>query len=266
MERHRGGSSANEHDERAAWAADESATKAPAFSSKPPMGKTILVVGFGPGISTAVAEKFGSSGFSVALVGRSEERLAAGVKALKAKGIDAAGFAADASDPAAIRTVVGKARAALGPITVVHWNAYGGAEAGDLAIADAAAVRGVFDVAVIGLLAAVQEALPDLKQSKEGAVLVTNGAFADINPQIDAYAAGAKAMGLALANAAKHKLVGLLSQRLKGDDVYVGEVMVAGTVKGTAWDNGSANLDGVTIANKFWELYQGRQEIRARVS
>ena len=63
------------------------------------MGKTILVVGFGPGISTAVAEKFGSSGFSVALVARNEERLAAGVKALKAKGIEAAAFPADAATP-----------------------------------------------------------------------------------------------------------------------------------------------------------------------
>jgi NADP-dependent 3-hydroxy acid dehydrogenase YdfG len=96
------------------------------------MVKTIVVVGFGPGISTAVAEKFGSSGFSVALVARNEEKLAAGVEALKAKGIEAAAFQADAGDPAAIRAAVGKARATLGPIKVVQWNAYGGAEAGDL--------------------------------------------------------------------------------------------------------------------------------------
>jgi NADP-dependent 3-hydroxy acid dehydrogenase YdfG len=230
------------------------------------MGKTILIVGFGPGISTAVAERFGASGFSVALVARNEERLAEGVKALKAKGIDAAGFRADAGDPTAIRAAVGKARAALGPITVLQWTAYGGAEAGDLVTADVAAVRSVFDVAVVGLLAAVQEALPDLKQSKEGAVLVTNGAFADNSPQIDELAAGLKAMGLALANAAKHKLVGLLAQRLKGEGIYVGEVMVAGTVKGTAWDRGNANIDAAVIASKFWELYQARGETRARVS
>jgi short-subunit dehydrogenase len=244
----------------------KNATEASVRHRKALMGKTILVVGFGPGISTAVAEKFGSSGFSVALVARNQERLAAGVNALKAKGIEAAAFPADAGDPAAIGAVVGKARAALGPITVIQWNAYGGSEAGDLVTADAAAVRGVFDVAVAGLLATVQEALPDLKKSKEGAVLITNGAFGEINPQIDEYAVGAKAMGLALANAAKHKLVGLLAQRLKGDGVYVGEVMVAGTIKGTRWDNGGANLDGSTIANKFWELYQARLEVRARVS
>lgn len=229
------------------------------------MAKTILVVGFGPGISTAVAEKFGSAGFSVALVARNEERLAEGVKALKAKGIEAAAFPGDAGDPAAVRAIVGKARAALGPITVIQWSAYGGAEAGDLVTTDAAAVRGVFDVAVVGILAAVQEALPDLKAAKDGALLVTNGAFGEINPQIDAFAASSSFMGLALANAAKHKLVGLLAQRLKSDGVYVGEVMVAGTVKGSAWDKGDANLDPRTIADKFWELYQGRDEVRARI-
>jgi NADP-dependent 3-hydroxy acid dehydrogenase YdfG len=230
------------------------------------MGKTIVVVGFGPGISTAVAERFGSSGFSVALVARHEERVAAGVKALQAKGVQAAAFAADAGDPAAIRSAIAKARAALGPITVVHWNAYGGAQAGDIVAAEPAAIRSVFDVAVVGLLAAVQEALPDLKKTKEGAVLVTNGAFGELSPQMDEFAVRSGSTGLALANAAKHKLVGLLAQRLKGEGVYVGEVMVAGTVKGTAWDQGQATLESSAIANKFWELYQARGEIRARVS
>ncbi len=204
------------------------------------MSKTIVIVGFGPGISTAVARKFGAEGFSVALVSRNEERLAAGVAMLEAEGIAAAAFSADAGDPEATRAAIGEARAQLGPISVLHWNAFGGAEAGDLLTVDPAAVRGVFDVAVGGLLSAVQAALPDLKSTNEGAILITNGAFAELSPQMDEYAVSLKSMGVALANAAKHKLVGLLSQRLKGDGVYVGEVMVAGTVKGTAWDTGNS--------------------------
>jgi NADP-dependent 3-hydroxy acid dehydrogenase YdfG len=43
------------------------------------MSKTIVIVGFGPGVSTAVAEKFGAEGFSVALIARREATLAAGV-------------------------------------------------------------------------------------------------------------------------------------------------------------------------------------------
>ena len=228
------------------------------------MSKTIVVVGFGPGISTAVADKFGAEGFCVALVARNQERLAAGVEALKAKGVAAAGFTADAGDPAAIGAAIAKARAELGPIAVIHWNAFSGSEAGDLMATNPAAVGDVFDVAVVGLLAAVQEALPDLK-SEAGAVLVTNGAFGYVNDQMDALAISLKAMGLAVANAAKHKLVGLLSQRLKDDGVYVGEVMVAGAIKGTLWA-GDTGIDGSVVANTFWDLYQARGEVRARVS
>ncbi len=230
------------------------------------MSKTIVIVGFGTGISTAVAEKFGAEGFSVAIVARNEQNLAAGVSALSAKGIAATAFAADASDPASVRAALGRVRAKLGPIAVLHWNAYGGGEAWDLATTDPAAVRRVFDVAVIGLLAAVQEALPDLRSAKDGAVLVTNGAFGELSEQMDAYAVGMKSMGVALANAAKHKLVGLLAQRLKDDGVYVGEVMVAGTIKGTRFDNGaSETIKASTVANRFWELYRSRGEMRARV-
>jgi short-subunit dehydrogenase len=230
------------------------------------MKKAILVVGFGPGISTAVAEKFGASGFSVALVARRADKLDAGVKALEAKGIEVAAFPADAADPTAMRAVVGKVRASLGPVSVLHWNAYAGGQAGDLLTADPATLRGLADVGVVGLLAAVHEALPDLRAAKDGAVLITNGAFGDVHPQMDEMAVQLNAMGLALANATKHKLVGLLAARLKGDGVYVGEVMVAGMVKGTAWDQGNANLEASAIANKFWDLYRARGEVRARVS
>jgi NADP-dependent 3-hydroxy acid dehydrogenase YdfG len=232
------------------------------------MPKTIVVVGFGPGISSAVAERFAAEGFSVALVARSVDRLAAGANALKLKGSGVAAVAvpADAGDPASIRAAILQARAELGPLTVLHWNAYGGAEAGDLMATDPAVVRGVFDVAVVGLLAAVQAALPDLKAAGDGAVLVTNGAFGVISPEVDAYAVGMKAMGVGLANAAKHKLVGLLAARLKADGVYVGEVMVAGAVKGTAFAAGGEGIESAAIATKFWKLYQARTEIRDRIS
>lgn len=229
------------------------------------MSNTIVVVGFGPGVSSAVARKFGAQGFSVALVGRNHDRLAAGVADLERLGVRAAPFQADAGDPAAIRTAIAAARIALGSITVLHWNAFGGAEVGDLAAASPWAVRSVFDVAVVGLLAGVQEALDDLKIEGKGAVLVTNGAFGELNPSIDKMATMLKLGGVALANAAKAKLVGLLAERLTGDGVYVGEVTIAGSVAGTPTDASGA-IDPTRIAEAFWKLYQARAEVRSRVS
>ena len=204
------------------------------------MSKIIVIVGFGPGISTSVAEKFGTEGFSVALIARNEARLASGVAVLKAKGIAASAFEADAGNPSAVREAIGKVRAEFGPISVIHWNAFGGGDIPDLVTADPTVVRGIFDIAVVGILSAVQEVLPDLKNTKKGAILITNGALGEISPEMDEIAAGSntsgsiKLMGVALANAAKDKLVGMLAQRLKGDGVYVGQVMIAGTIKGTA--------------------------------
>ena len=57
--------------------------------------KTIVVAGYGPGISNAVAEKFGAEGYAVALAARNTERLQAGVTALEAKGVKAVALPTD---------------------------------------------------------------------------------------------------------------------------------------------------------------------------
>lgn len=187
------------------------------------MVKTILVCGFGPGISTAVAEKFGAEGFQVALVARNRARLDAGTRALAAKGVKAAAFVSDLGDASAAPALVERVRAALGPVSVIHWNAYG-SSAGDLLTAEAGAIRGALDIAVTSLVAVVQAALADLKKAERPAVLVTNGGFGRIDPNMDAIGVQYGAMGLSVANAAKDKLVGLLAKRLESDGIYVGQV------------------------------------------
>lgn len=223
------------------------------------MAKTILIAGFGTGISLALAEKFGAEGFAVALAARTADRLDAGVKALEAKGIRAVGFKVDLTDVKAIPGLLSSVRDKLGPISVLQWNAYASG-AGDLLAVDAAEVRAPLDIAVTSLLATVQAALPDLRTNK-GAVLVTNGGLGLLDPQVDAGAVQWKASGLAIANAAKHKLVRLLSKQLESDGIYVGEVTVLAAVKGTAWDNGSSKLEASSIAAKFWQLYTERREL-----
>lgn len=230
------------------------------------MSKTIIVVGFGPGISTGVAETFGAKGFNVALVGRTKDRLDAGVAALEAKGINAAAFVADAASPASISGAVAEVRSVFGDIAAIQWNAYGSGAGGDLLTAGTAEIGGIFDVAINGLLAAVQAALPDLKANK-GAVLVTNGAFGDLDAQVDHYAVASNNMALAVANAAKHKLVRLLAARLKNEGVYVGEVMIAGSIKGTAWAEGNPNaIEQSRVGEAFYGLYDKRADTHVRLS
>jgi NADP-dependent 3-hydroxy acid dehydrogenase YdfG len=227
------------------------------------MKRAIIVCGHGPGISDAVARKFGQEGHPVAIVARNAERLSAAVKALEAAGVKARAFPTDLCQPDAVRKLVGDVREAFGPIGIVHWNAYTGG-AGDLTTAKTEELRTVLDVTVHGLIAAVQASLADLKAEK-GAVLVTGGGFAFYDPSIDAAATQWGAMGLAVGKAAQHKTTGLLHQKLKADGVYVGEVVVLGLVKGTPFDTGNATLEPATIAERFWDLYQRRSEASVKI-
>ena len=228
------------------------------------MAKTIIVAGYGPGISSAVADKFGAEGFQVAIASRSEERLGAGVESLEAKGVKAAAFVADLSDPTAIRAMVDKVRATFGPISVLEWTAYTNV-AGDLLTAKPEEVRSLFEVSVVGLLAAVQALLPDLK-SEKGAVLVTNGYAGIVDPKVDGMITQYGLIGLGVANAAKQKLVGLLAKKLEPEGIYVAEIMIAGTIKGTPFDRGTGpTLEGNVVAAKYWELYTARRELRTTI-
>lgn len=227
------------------------------------MAKSIIVAGYGPGISQAVATRFGAEGFRVALVARNGERIARAAADLTAAGTPAQGFAADLSKPGEVTAVVNTIRAAHGATTVLHWNAYGGG-AGDLTTAPLAELDAALGIAVTSLVAAVQAALPDLRAQK-GAVLATNGGFGILDPKLDAIGVKANSMGLSVANAAKRKLIGVLSAKL-APEVYVGEVVVTGTVKGSAWDTGAGNtIEPARIAQRFWDLYTARTDVSVMI-
>ena len=217
------------------------------------MQKTIIICGYGTGISDAVANKFAAGGFQLALVARSAERLEKAQAAFESRGIKAGAFPTDLSDPNAAKGLVQRVKDRLGPIAAIHWNAYS-TLAGDVLSADAVAFRTAYEVAVTSLAMTVQEALADLKAAK-GAVLVTNGFLGLFDPQADAMAVQWNSMGLAIANSAKHKLIGLLTERLRAEQVTVGEVVIQGLVKGTAWDTGNANIEPTAVAGMFWDIY-----------
>ncbi len=231
--------------------------------------KTIVIAGYGPGISNAVAEKFGAEGFSVALVARNADRLASGVKSLESKGIKAAAFPSDLSDLAATRALIGKVRSALGPITVLHWNAYPPANlGGDFLTAKETELQSAMNVALTSLIVALQESIGDMRQNKnDAAVLITNGGLGYFDPKTDEIAVQWGAMSLGVVNSAKHKAAGMLSVRLKEDGIYVGEVMVLSVVKGTAFDRGvGAPLEASTVGDKFWEIYKARKDVYSQVA
>ncbi len=225
----------------------------------------LMVAGYGPGISGAVADRFAREGYRLALVARSSEKAEEAVSRLKALGVTAAAYQADASDPAAIRRAVASARDELGPISAVLWTAFRSGDVKNVLATGPDDIERVFDIGVAGLLACVQSVLEDLKSSAGASILVANGALGENTTEADGYAKYLDNDGVALENAAKSKLVGILAERLREFDIYVGEVTIAGSVAGTATAGPSA-ISPERIADQFWALTQTRDTTRARMT
>lgn len=222
------------------------------------MPKTIVICGYGPGISASVARRFGEEGFAVAMVGRTPSYLAEAAAALEKQGIAAVAFPADLSKPDDTRTLMTDIRERMGAITVLHWNA-NAVVAGDLLATGVSELRTILDVGVISLITAVQDALPDLRTQANSAVLVTGGGAGLDNEKINEMVATYNFMGLGVAKAAQQKVVGLLAAKLGKEGIFVGDVIVTQSVKGPTAAPG-ATLEPDAVAAKFWQLYSDRAQ------
>ncbi len=186
----------------------------------------LVVVGAGPGIAAATAQRFGADGYDVGLIARREEPLAEIGGSLQAAGTTVRWTTADAGDPAALTAAIEELAAQAGPVDVLLYNAVAGRQGSprDLTPDQLAAD---LSVGVVGLQAAVLAVLPGMLARERGAggrgtVLVTGGGAAD-RP----FAAMAS---LGVQKAAVRTLVQTLAADLAADGVHVATATLAGLV------------------------------------
>jgi 3-hydroxybutyrate dehydrogenase len=158
-----------------------------------PRSSHALVTGGGRGIGRAIASALVQAGATVTVLGRNRATLDDAIAA------GAAHFAAvaDVSDQAAIDAAIAQA-AGRQPIDILIANA-GVAESAPFAKSDAAMFRRMMDVDFMGVVHAVQAALPAMKDRRYGRIIAI------------ASTAGLKGYAYASAySAAKHAVVGLV--------------------------------------------------------
>ncbi|MFC5703391.1 SDR family NAD(P)-dependent oxidoreductase [Cohnella faecalis] len=211
------------------------------------MSKPIIaVVGAGPGVSAAVARKFGSNGFRVALVARNAISLDALATELREQEIETYFVTADASRPESLSDAFRSIREQLGEPDVLLYNAAAISKAAATALDERQLIED-FKVNVVGALTSVKEVVPRFVGRKEGAVLITGGGFA-LHPHPD-YAS------LSIGKAGVRSLTYSLAQELKPSNVYVGTVTISGFVSPGTY------FDPDRMADKYWELYTERNLI-----
>lgn len=221
----------------------------------------IVILGFGSGVSAAVARRFGDAGYRVAIVSRTLAKLESAVMELREDGIAAGAFVADLSDPGAIRSVFERLPAELGgTVRIIHHNANFWPGGDFVSSITSEALQQSHAVCSSGLVVAVQAAMPQLTLWPPGtaSVLVTNGGagLASAAERFSHFNAGG-----ALCNSDKMQTVRLLAPRLASEGVYLGEVVIAA---GVAHECTPGHVCAEDVADTFWQLHAHR-DVRSLV-
>ncbi len=201
---------------------------------------TLFILGAGPGVSAAVARRFGREGFRAVAFARRADALASHVDALRAAGVDAHAQVADAADANGLTQALAAAASAHGAADVLVYNA-AGVRFKPLAELSAAELMADLQVSVGGALAAAQAVLPAMRACGRGTLLFTGGGFAfEPMPTMASLGAG---------KAALRNLAFALHADLAPAGIHAATVTICGTVKpGTAFDPD-------LIAEQFWRLH-----------
>ena len=231
------------------------------------MSKTIAVIGAGAGLGQAVARRFGTEGFGVALVARTAARVDALAGELRAEGIDAAGFPCDVADHAASRRTVDAIVARFGRIDVVEFAPTGlDWLSGFVAALDLTgeSLDYPLDLLVRAPMAIFGAVLPGMLERGDGALLMATGGSAST-----AYPRFAN-IGIAMAAARNYQLS--LNAALAGTGVYAGLLQVGGGIAGSdairaygkEIDPGQL-LDPADLAAAYWDMYVKRDRFEELV-
>jgi NADP-dependent 3-hydroxy acid dehydrogenase YdfG len=132
-----------------------------------------VITGVGPGTGAAVARRFASGGYDVAMLARNGERLAV----LAGEIPNTHAFVCDVADEAQVDATLATIRATLGEPRVLVHNAVGGARGSFLDI-DPRVLNRNFQVNTMALLYLARRLAPAMIAAGSGAIIVTGNTAA----------------------------------------------------------------------------------------
>ncbi len=203
--------------------------------------KLCTIVGFGPGIGSAVARVFAREGYALALLSRNPEKHDAYAQELAKEGAVVSSIAADAGDASNLQAALDKAHAQLGLAEVLIYNAFA-FRSGKPSRLTAEQLTEDFRTTVAGALTAANHVAPAMKEAKRGTLLFTGGGLA-LEPV-------ANFASVSLGKAALRNLVFSLAQELTPAGVHVATVTICGMVRA------GTHFDPAAIAESFFALHQ----------
>jgi len=197
-----------------------------------------LIIGAGPGLGLAIAQRFAREGGPVTLIARSRRTLDEGVAALAASLAPVLAITADATDEAALVEAIAAASERFGTPDALIYNA-AVIRADSVGQLTADEHLKAWNVNVVGALRAAATVGPSMARRGHGSIILTGGM-----PVPDA-----GHVSLSLGKAGIRAVTEMLDQHYGRHGVHAATVTVAGAIApGT-------DFDPADIAEHYWRLH-----------
>lgn len=211
------------------------------------MSSLCVIVGMGEGNGMAIARRFASEGFKIAMLARNQEKLESYRQQLQDLGYSAHYFLADSGSPDDLEAAFSQIKAQLGDPTVLIYNTAVPRMENVLQTSFDTLVND-FRANVAGAMVATRAVLPTMQANNTGTLLFTGGGFS-LYPHPDF-------VSLSIGKAGIRVLANTLHEALKDTGIKVGTITICGTVNGEDPKYSSSN-----IADQYWTFHQGSGEI-----
>jgi NADP-dependent 3-hydroxy acid dehydrogenase YdfG len=211
---------------------------------------TLAIVGAGSGLGAAVARRFGSEGFSVALIARNQDRLDALAADLASEGFTARGYSANVRDRDTLIHALNSAASDLGPVEVLLYSPLPQREflrpVLETTIDD---LQAAVEFSIFGPVTAVHQVLPGMHSLGRGSILFVNGG-SGARPN-------GKVAGTSIAFAGEGAFGRMLHDAVAEDGIRVGQLIIPGAIEA-----GHPTNDPAVLASTLWDLHSNPGEFR----
>ncbi|HEX5314255.1 MAG TPA: SDR family NAD(P)-dependent oxidoreductase [Gammaproteobacteria bacterium] len=209
------------------------------------------IVGVGPGLGAALAERFAAGGHALALLSRSARSRGPVAKNIASES-RVQGYDCDAGDPASVAVAFARVRDTLGNPTVLIYNAGNYAPGGILEM-DPDRFEAAWRANCFGGFLAAREVLPAMLEAGAGTILFT-GATAALR--------GAKGFaGLAVGKFGLRALAQSMAREFAPGGIHVAHVVIDGQIGSPSARERQPDRAEETflapgdIAETYWQLY-----------
>ena len=215
-------------------------------------GKVAAVLGVGPGLGAAVARRFAREGFTMGLMARGEEGLAATREEIESSGGTALAVTADATDTASVASAFDRVREELGEPEVFVYNA-GAFQMGGILELSPEQFDDCFRANCSGAFYAAQQVLPAMVEKGHGTIILT-GATAALRGSAGFAALATGKFGL-------RALAQSMAREFGPQGIHVAHVIIDGQINTPGLREAqpdreeSTTLSPESIAETYWQLH-----------